>query len=116
MRVPFRQSRQLRGIERRLRRSEPHLVAMLAIFARLYAGEAVISREQALPAGHRARRALAVLAGTVAALAAGLAAAGSRACRRAASTCAAVRRRFDRTTGVPLSTSSAAPDPRDPGR
>jgi hypothetical protein len=52
MRLSFRQWWRLRRIQRRLRRSEPHMAAMLAIFTRLTAGEAIISREQACrPAG-----------------------------------------------------------------
>lgn len=55
----FRQFRQLRAIERQLRRSDPGMAAMLAIFARLNAGEAIISREQERPAAIQVRRVLA---------------------------------------------------------
>jgi hypothetical protein len=44
MKVSFRESWRLRRIEARLRRSDPHLAGMLAIFARLSAGEAIASR------------------------------------------------------------------------
>lgn len=63
MRFPFRQSWQLRVIERGLRRSEPHLAVMLAIFARLNAGEAIVSREQARRPRDWAVLVLSVLAG-----------------------------------------------------
>ncbi len=39
MSLPYRQQWQLRHIDNALRRSDPHLAAMLAIFARLTAGE-----------------------------------------------------------------------------
>ena len=63
MRFPFGQSWQLRVIERGLRRSGPHLAVMLAIFARLNAGEAIVSREQARRPGDWGVLLLAVLAG-----------------------------------------------------
>lgn len=49
----------LRGIKRGLRRLDPHLAAMLAMFARLCAGEAIISREQTCTAPVGAGRVLA---------------------------------------------------------
>jgi len=58
----------LRRIDRSLRRADPHLAAMLAIFARLYAAEAILSQEQ--PGPGRIRRALAWLAGALITLAA----------------------------------------------
>lgn len=45
--VSYTQHWRLRRIDRWMRRSDPHLVAMLAIFARLTAGEAIASSEQA---------------------------------------------------------------------
>ena len=39
MSLPYRQQWQLRQIDHALRRSDPHLAAMLAIFTRLTAGE-----------------------------------------------------------------------------
>ena len=121
MRLPFRQSWQLRGIERRLRRSDPHLAAMFAIFTGLTAGEAIINREQAHrpgnPAGLRqqerwVRPALAVLAGAIA----GLAAAARWVSGRAARLRAAARRRLSRTARAPLGTPSAAENPANPRR
>lgn len=53
MRFPFRECWKLRAIERELRLSEPHLAGMLTIFAKLNAGEAVISGEQADRRGER---------------------------------------------------------------
>jgi hypothetical protein len=46
MTIPYRQHWLLRRMNRSLRRSDPHLAAMLAIFARLTVGEAIISQEQ----------------------------------------------------------------------
>jgi hypothetical protein len=45
--VSYTQHWRLRRIDRWMRRSDPHLAAMLAIFARLTAGEAIASSEQA---------------------------------------------------------------------
>jgi hypothetical protein len=59
MRIPFRAPWRLRALERELRRTEPHLAAMLAIFAKLNAGEAIVSREQAHRPGDRTGRVLA---------------------------------------------------------
>jgi len=44
--IPGRRRWVLWHMERGLRRSDPHLAAMLAIFARLAAGEAIGSIEQ----------------------------------------------------------------------
>lgn len=41
MRIPRRDGRHLRAIARDLRRADPHLAAMLAIFSRLTSGEAL---------------------------------------------------------------------------
>ena len=46
-RVSYTQHWRLRRMERWMRRSDPHLAAMLAIFARLTAGEVIASIEQA---------------------------------------------------------------------
>ena len=45
--VSYTQHWRLRRMERWMRRSDPHLAAMLAIFARLTAGEVIASIEQA---------------------------------------------------------------------
>jgi hypothetical protein len=45
--VSYTQHRRLRRMDRWMSRSDPHLAAMLAIFARLNAGEAIASIEQA---------------------------------------------------------------------
>jgi hypothetical protein len=89
MRIPYRQQWLLWRVERRLSRSDPHFAAMLAIFARLYVGEAIISAEQAGP--HLARRGLAWLGRATAAGARWMA-------RHARRACAAVRSRFSRRT------------------
>jgi hypothetical protein len=81
MQFPYRRQRLLRRIERGLRRSDPQLAAMLAIFTQLCASEVLVSPEQQAPV-HRA----AWLRGAVARLAArlsGCAAALSRLARAA---------------------------------
>jgi hypothetical protein len=85
MRIPYRQHWLLRRAARGLCRSDPHLAAMLAIFARLYVSEAIISAEQLGP--HPFRRGLAWLPGAASAVAA----CARRVFRRVASACAAVR-------------------------
>lgn len=52
MSLPYRQQRRLHHIGRALGGSDPHLTAMLSIFARLTAGERMPAREQL---GHRWR-------------------------------------------------------------
>jgi hypothetical protein len=47
MSVSYTQHWRLRRMDRWMTRSDPHLAAMLAIFARLTAGEAIASIEQA---------------------------------------------------------------------
>jgi predicted RNase H-like nuclease (RuvC/YqgF family) len=88
MNTPYRRNRILRRIGRQLRRSDPHLAAMLAIFARLTAGEAIDSWEQPAPA---------------------------RARQRAAGTGQAVRCRYRRRAGMAVTAPVTARDPRDPG-
>jgi hypothetical protein len=51
----YSQRRRLRRMDRWMSRSDPHLAAMLAIFTRLAAGEAIGSIEQAGSGGARAR-------------------------------------------------------------
>jgi len=46
MSLPYRQQWQLRQIDHALRRSDPHLAAMLAIFTRLTAGERFLAVER----------------------------------------------------------------------
>jgi hypothetical protein len=69
MQLPYRQQRLLRRIEHTLRRSDPELAAMLAVFARLHADEVLVSPEQ--PVGVRV---LARLLGAIACLTVDLAA------------------------------------------
>jgi hypothetical protein len=47
MRLSLRESWRLRAIERDLRRSQPDLAGMLAVFAGIHAGEAIVRRDQA---------------------------------------------------------------------
>lgn len=46
MSLPYRQQWRLRHIDHALRRSDPHLAAMLAIFTRLTAGEKICDAER----------------------------------------------------------------------
>ena len=54
MSLSYRQQHQLRRIEARVRRSDPHLGAMFGVFGRLYAGEDMPTREEApqVPVSH----------------------------------------------------------------
>lgn len=104
MRLSLRQSWQLRDIERRLRRSEPHMAAMLMIFTMLTAEEAISSREHVRQPRNWRRPLLEVLAAVIA----GLAAAARWVSRQAARLCVAARRRLSRSAPTPLGTPSAA--------
>ena len=88
-----------------LRRSDPHLAAMLAIFARLTADEAIISTEQRVAARRWIRRSLAGLGRVLAAVAAGVSVCARRAMRGIGLVGAAVRWRFRgsvrRAVGLP---------------
>ncbi len=94
MRIPFRRQWLLRRLNRRLCRSDPHLAAMLAIFARLNAGEAITSPEQAVRHRAVAWHRLIWLGNAIAGVAAVLIACAARVWRRSATTCAAACRRF----------------------
>lgn len=110
MRIPYRHHWLLRRMDRRLRRSDPHMAAMLAIFARLNAGEAMTSREQAHP-DTRLRRGLAWLGGAIAGIVVCLADCASWMFRRVRITCAVVHWRLSGGARAALSPSSA---PRPP--
>ena len=62
MPLSFRQDRQLRGIERRLRKSDPEMAAMLEDFARLNAVGPAGGSAEACTAGGWVRRQLSRLA------------------------------------------------------
>ena len=84
MRYPYRRQWLLRRIKPRgLCRSDPHLAAMLAIFARLTAGEAITSKEQSTSPGTRVAG-LAWLEGAAVHAAVALFACAGRALRRVA--------------------------------
>jgi hypothetical protein len=111
MRIPYRQQWLLRRTNRRLRRSDPHLAAMLGIFARLYAGEAIISREQAASPAARLWRRLIRLAVMVACTAAGVIACTRRTARRTARAWATICRQISKMTHTLLSPSPVAHPP-----
>jgi hypothetical protein len=118
VRIPYRERWLLRGVDRRLCRSDPHLATMLAIFARLNAGEAITGQEQATSPGARTRRGLAWLAETLAHLAAVLVACAGRTSRHAAGACAAVWRWLSRVARAAAGAPSPACPPMrrdDPG-
>lgn len=104
MRVPYRESWRLRGIERELRRTEPHLAAMLAVFARLNAGEAMLSTERIRRPGIWVRLVPALLMGVITALAM----AANWVSGRIVRLCAALRRRANAVARVAFGTPSAA--------
>jgi hypothetical protein len=111
MRLPLRHSWQLRRIERGLRRSEPHLAAMLTIFARLSAGEPATGCEQLPGSVGRLRMILTAVAGAVTTMAV----VTGRALRAGASRCAAAAR-LGRPARTPLSPAGAARGGTRPGR
>ena len=84
MQFPCRRQWPLRRMSRDLRRSDPHLAAMLAIFARLTAGEAITSEEQSTSPGARAWRGLAWLGWATVHVAVALIARAGRILRRVA--------------------------------
>lgn len=110
MRIPYRQHWLLQRMNRRLRRSDPHLAALLAIFARLYAGEAIVSEQATSPAARLWRR-LIVLGVMVACAAAGVIAGLARAGRHAVRACVAIRGRIGRMTRTFLSSSPVTHPP-----
>ncbi len=110
MRITYREHWLLRRMDGGLRRSDPHLAVMLAIFARLNAGEVITSGEQG-PPGTCIRHGLTWLRSAVAGVVACLTACGRRVFRRAASACAAVRWRFAGSARATRSASSAARSP-----
>lgn len=83
----------LRRMDRSLRRSDPRLAVMLAVFARLYADEAITSRDQA-HRDTRVRRSWSRLADVIAAMAVGLADRTLWVFRRVVIACAVIRWRF----------------------
>jgi hypothetical protein len=111
MRLSFRQWWQLRGIEHGLRRPDPRLASMLAIFAKLSAGEAVLGREQVHRPGTWVRPVLAVLAAAMRCLAAAVAWVPGRAAQLGASV-----RRLGRAVGSPLGPPLTAENAADPRR
>jgi hypothetical protein len=98
-------------MSRDLRRSDPHLAAMLVIFARLTAGEAITSEEQSTSPGARAWRGLAWLGWATVHVAAALIACAGRILRRAAGECAAARRRLGTVARTVPGISSPAHPP-----
>ncbi len=115
MRIPYRRQWRLRRLSRSLCRSDPHLAAMLAIFARLNAGEAITSREQATRPRALAWRGLVRLGNAITRVAAVLMACAGRALRRVTRACTAVRLRFSAATRAALNISSPAHPPMQPG-
>jgi hypothetical protein len=103
--IPGRRHWALWHMERGLRRSDPHLAAMLAIFVRLAVGEAITSPEQRTTARRRIGRALAGLGRMLVAVAAGVSARARRAICRTGLACAKARWRFRgrvrRAAGLP---------------
>jgi hypothetical protein len=89
MTLPRRQERVLRRADHALCQSDPDLTSMLSIFARLTAAEGMPAREQLLPQGARAWRALRWPVAAVTFLAVFVADGGSR----AATAYSAARRR-----------------------
>lgn len=104
MRVPYRESWRLSAIERELRRTEPHLASMLAIFARLNAGQAIFSAERVRRPGGWLGLVSDLLAGVVT----GLAVAANWVSGQTVRLCAAARRLVVQIARVAFGTPSAA--------
>jgi len=111
MRIPYRRHWLLLRMDRRLRRSDPHLAAMLAMFARLYAAETITSREQAARPGARIRHRLASLVRMMICGMAGLIAGAVRAFRRGVHASTMMCHRFSRVIRAALATSPPASPP-----
>jgi hypothetical protein len=111
--IPCRQRWILWRTGRRLRRSYPHLAAMLAIFTRLTTGEAITSCEQHRWADGRMRRSLDRLGRVLAAAAAWLAAGAHRAGPRLRYAGAALRSRFSGSVRRSVGFPSVAGHPGD---
>jgi hypothetical protein len=107
--IPCRQHWVLWRLGRRLRRSDPHLAAMLVIFTRLTAGEAINSREQAAAIGDWVRGGLARLGRAVAVTAVRLRACARRARRRLRCAWSTARRRFSVHRAVGLAPPAGKP-------
>ena len=130
MSLPYRQQRRLRHVGRVLRASDPHLAAMLSIFAGLAADECMPAREQLGLRRRGIRPLLARLCSLVARLCAGVAGTATAGLRRAIAGCRLTVRRArawasgkqaTRTTGRAARSSyrdlptSRISDPRRPG-
>jgi hypothetical protein len=111
MKIPYRRRWLLRRMDRRMRRSDPHLAAMLAIFARLYASEVIISQEQAVWPGAREWRRLVSLLNMMVRAAAALIAGTGRASGRAARAGAMMIRRVSEAVRAALAISAPARAP-----
>jgi len=116
MRIPYQQYWALRRLNRSLCRSDPHLAAMLAIFARLTVGEAIASREQPGPSASRMRRGLARLGRAMVAVAACLSACARQVVRAVSRACAAVRRGHSGSARTAMSIPPSAGNPGDAER
>ncbi|MGH3419114.1 MAG: hypothetical protein ACRDOD_05885 [Streptosporangiaceae bacterium] len=103
MKFSYHQGWALRRLGHGLRLSDPHLAAMLTIFARLTAGEAIASREQARPAGDRIRRGLLWLGYAMAAVVACISTCVRQVLHRAARACVAVRSWFSGNARISVS-------------
>jgi hypothetical protein len=97
-------------MERGLCRSDPHMAAMLAIFARLTAGEAITSAEQA-QRDTRLRRGLARLASALVSVTAWVVDCACRVSRRIAVAWTVARRRLGRGIRAALGAQVEASQP-----
>lgn len=115
--LPYRQQRRLRRIGRVLRGSDPHLTAMLSIFARLTARERMPAREQLGPRRRGIWPLLTRLLGLVGRLAAGGADATSAGLRRAIARCRRIVQRarpwINRKQAAPAAGHAARPSHGD---
>lgn len=110
MGTSYRQRWLLRRMECGLCRSDPHMAGMLAIFARLTAGEAITSAEQT-QRGTRLRRGLACLAGVLVSVTAWVADCACRVSHCIATAWTVARRRLGRGIRTALGPQAEASQP-----
>jgi hypothetical protein len=111
MTIPYRQHWLLRRTERALRRSDPHMADMFAIFARVCAAEPIASGEQAGPPHIRARRCLTRLGGVITGIVGSLVACARWLMRCIASGYTVMRWRFSAGARARLGVPSASRHP-----
>ncbi len=116
MRAAFAEKRHLRRIARSLRVTDPHLTCMLAVFAKVTAGEGFPAREQIRRRQPRPLRMVIVAASVVAGFVANLALVVGEGSHRAVRRCAAAVRSLHRPVRrTPWPDRAPGSEPGGPG-